>query len=124
MNPQLLKLGEHLGDEVDRALVGVEVARVLEAVVAELDGEKLDEAVLSEVCAEEADGEIDPDEVAPHDVEPGDGGELGEVEDGLGSDGGGVAVADVHLPQTEPAQLVLDQVRETVVAQLLLREGF
>ena len=70
-HPELLEVREGPGDEADGTLLRVEVARVVEAVMTKLYGEKFDSLVLLEVSSKEPDGEVQPDEVAPHEVESG-----------------------------------------------------
>ena len=62
--------------------------------------------------------------MAPHDVQPAHRLELGEVKDGLGSDGRGETARDVDFFETaaRAQPLALNQVGKALVAQLLFRK--
>ena len=52
--PELFEVREDLGNETNGSLVGVEVAHVLKAVMAKLDGEHLDKVILFKVNSQES----------------------------------------------------------------------
>ena len=60
--------------------------------------------------------------MTPHQTDLLQGLDLAEVEDGLGGEGAGEAAGDVDLPQCPPLRLAVNQIRESVVTELLLRE--
>ena len=71
----------------------------------------------------ESEREIHPLEVFPHHVQRLQPRHAAQAQQGLGRQGGAVAGAEVHVAEGGAAQLQLQQLREPLVAQLLLAEG-
>ena len=71
----------------------------------------------------ESEREIHPLEVVPHHVQRLQPRHAAQAQQGLGRQGGAVAGAEVHVAEGGAAQLQLQQLREPLVAQLLLAEG-
>ena len=71
----------------------------------------------------ESEREIHPLEVFPHHVQRLQPRHAAQAQQGLGRQGGAVAGAEVHVAEGGAAQPQLQQLREPLVAQLLLAEG-